>query len=155
MLLTSIYCTLFADLLKFNDELIKEKEEGGMRAARMLNAVVEKYLRENLPETRHCRIVVRIYADLTALSKTLAKSKLVGLEKRSLAAFTAGFTRAMNLFDFVDALDEEGTKFKIRGNTLHRVLSLFSMIVNILVHRDVSACCWRQRLQPYPIRCLS
>lgn len=86
-----------------------------MRAARMLNDAVEKYLRDSLPETRDCRVIVRIYADITGLSKLLAKSKLVGLEKRSLAAFTAGFTRAINLFDFVDALDEEGTKFKIRG----------------------------------------
>lgn len=100
---------------KFNDELIKDKEEGGMKAARMLNEAVEKYLRDALPEARNCRFMVRIYADLTELSKLLAKSKLVGLEKRSLAAFAAGFTRAINLFDFVDALDEEGTKFKIRG----------------------------------------
>ncbi|KAF2261939.1 hypothetical protein CC78DRAFT_421159, partial [Lojkania enalia] len=94
--------------------LVKEKEEGGMRAARMLNDCVEKYLRDSCPETRNYRIIVRIYADLTTLSKSLAKSKLVGLEKRSLASFTAGFTRGINLFDFVDALDEEGTKFKIR-----------------------------------------
>jgi hypothetical protein len=86
-----------------------------MKAARMLNDAVEKHLRESLPLFRNSRVVVRIYADLTNLSKHLAKSKLVGLEKRSLAAFAAGFTRAINLFDFVDALDEEGTKFKIRG----------------------------------------
>ncbi|ORY08516.1 hypothetical protein BCR34DRAFT_569763 [Clohesyomyces aquaticus] len=98
----------------FNNELVSEKEEGGMKAARMLNEAVEKYLREAVPEASNGRIVVRVYADLTGLSKSLAKSKLVGLEKRSLAAFAAGFTRAMNLFDFVDALDEEGTKFKIK-----------------------------------------
>jgi hypothetical protein len=81
----------------------------------MLHEAVEKYLRDALPEARDHRIIVRIYADLTGLSKLLAKSKLVGLEKRSLAAFTAGFTRAIGFFDFVDALDEEGSKFKIRG----------------------------------------
>lgn len=84
-----------------------------MKAARMLNEAVEKYLGEsNISVTR---VVVRIYADLTELSKQLAKSKLTGLEKRSLAPFAAGFTRAINHFDFIDALDEEGTKFKIRG----------------------------------------
>lgn len=86
-----------------------------MRAARMLNDAVEKYLRESLPQARDARVIVRLYVDLTNLSKQLAKSKLVGLEKRSLAPFAAAFTRAMPLFDFVDALDEEGTKFKIRG----------------------------------------
>ncbi|KAH7068645.1 hypothetical protein FB567DRAFT_482944 [Paraphoma chrysanthemicola] len=98
----------------FNDELIRDKEEGGMRAARMLNDAVEKYLQQSVPEARNARVVVRIYADLTNLSKQLAKAKLAGLEKRSLAPFSAAFTRAISLFDFVDALDEEGTKFKIR-----------------------------------------
>ncbi|CAO2656000.1 Nn.00g048030.m01.CDS01 [Neocucurbitaria sp. VM-36] len=98
----------------FNDELIREKEEGGMHAARMLNDAVEKYLQQSVPEARTSRVIVRIYADLTNLSKQLAKSKVTGLEKRSIAPFSAAFTRAISLFDFVDALDEEGTKFKIR-----------------------------------------
>ncbi|KAK7183667.1 hypothetical protein DPSP01_009547 [Paraphaeosphaeria sporulosa] len=97
----------------FNDELVKDKEEGGMRAARMLTDVVEKLLREH-PQARDSRLVVRIYADVTNLSKQLAKTKLIGLEKRSIMPFAAGFSRAMAHFDFVDALDEEGTRFKIR-----------------------------------------
>ncbi|KAH7135903.1 hypothetical protein B0J11DRAFT_519510 [Dendryphion nanum] len=98
----------------FNDELVKEKEEGGMRAARMLNSAVEQYLHEASPAAVISRVIVRVYCDLTNISRVLAKSQLTGLEKRSLAAFTAGFTRALPMFDFVDALDEEGTKFKIR-----------------------------------------
>lgn len=86
-----------------------------MRAARMLNEAVEKYLYQSVPDARGARVVVRVYADLTNLSKQLAKSKLAGLEKRSLAPFSAAFTRAISMFDFVDALDEEGTKIKIRG----------------------------------------
>lgn len=86
-----------------------------MRAARMLNDAVEKYLSQNVPEARNARIVVRVYADLTNLSKQLAKTKITGLEKRSLGSFSAAFTRAISMFDFVDALDEEGTKMKIRG----------------------------------------
>jgi hypothetical protein len=89
-----------------------------MRAARMLNDAVEKYLHESVPEARAARVVVRIYADLTNLSKQLAKSKVTGLEKRSIAPFSAAFTRAIGLCDFVDALDEEGTKYKIRGKTV-------------------------------------
>lgn len=87
-----------------------------MRAARMLNEAVEKYLHQSVPDARGARVVVRVYADLTNLSKQLAKSKLAGLEKRSLAPFSAAFTRAISMFDFVDALDEEGTKIKIRGD---------------------------------------
>jgi hypothetical protein len=85
-----------------------------MRAARMLDETVKAYLRESLPAYKNARVIVRIYADVTNLSKQLAKSKLIGLEKRSLAPFTAGFTRAINFFDFTDALDEDGTRFKLR-----------------------------------------
>ena len=86
-----------------------------MRAARELNKVVEHFLHENLHAPANTRIIVRIYCDLTNLSKVLARFKLTGMEKRSLSSFTAGFTRALPLFDYVDALDEEGTRFKIRG----------------------------------------
>ncbi|KAI4607994.1 hypothetical protein J4E80_009391 [Alternaria sp. BMP 0032] len=103
-----------ANRFQFNDEFIRDKEEGGMRAARMLNDAIEKYLQQSVPQARSARIHVKIYADLTNLSKQLARSKLVGLEKRSLSPFSAAFTRAISLFDFVDALDEEGAKFKIR-----------------------------------------
>ncbi|KAG9187340.1 hypothetical protein G6011_05211 [Alternaria panax] len=98
----------------FNDEFLREKEEGGMRAARMLNEAIEKYLQQSAPQACTARIYVKIYADLTNLSKQLARSKVIGFEKRSLSPFSAAFTRAISLFDFIDALDEEGTKFKIR-----------------------------------------
>jgi hypothetical protein len=100
---------------QFNDELIREKEEGGMKAARMMNEAIERYIQRSVPEAKTSRVVVRVYADLTNLSKLLAKSKVTGLEKRSLAPFSAGFTRAMSFYDFVDSLDEEGTRFKVRG----------------------------------------
>jgi hypothetical protein len=106
--------------VQFNDELIREKEEGGTRAARMLKDAVEKYLHQSVPQARTARIVIKIYADLTNLSKQLAKSKLIGMEKRSLAPFSAAFTRAISLFDFVDSLDEEGSKFKIRGKASYQ-----------------------------------
>lgn len=86
-----------------------------MRTARMLNDVVERFLMKQHQVIGDSRIVVRVYADVTDVSKKLAKIKVVGLEKRSLMPFAAGFTRAVGGFDFVDTLDEEGTKIKIRG----------------------------------------
>lgn len=85
-----------------------------MRAARKLNDAIEKYI-QSISQTMPRRVIVRIYADLTNLSKQLARLKLTGMEKRSLASFTSGFTRALSLFDFVDTLDGEGTRIKIRG----------------------------------------
>lgn len=60
--------------------------------------------------------MVRIYANLAGLSKTLAKHKLAGPEKRSLSTFVANFTRSNDLFDFVDAGElKENADFKIRA----------------------------------------
>ncbi|KAL6702911.1 hypothetical protein ACN47E_000812 [Coniothyrium glycines] len=98
----------------FNDELIQEKVEGGMRAARLLNDAIERHIRQAIPNGSDARIIVRIYANFATLSKQLAQSKLVGFDKRSIAPFVAGFNRAFSFIDLVDTLDEEGTKFKIR-----------------------------------------
>lgn len=66
-----------------------------------------------------CRIMVRVYANMLGLSKTLARAGLCGHEARSLAPFTSAFNRAQDLFDFVDAAEKkEGSDFKIRGGLL-------------------------------------
>lgn len=59
--------------------------------------------------------MVRVYANLSGLSKSLSKAGLVGNEARSLAPFAASFTGSQDLFDFVDAGDKDGTDLKIRG----------------------------------------
>jgi hypothetical protein len=71
-------------------------------------------------DAEQCRIMVRVYANLAGLSKTLARAGLTGHEARSLAPFSANFTRSQDLFDFVDAGDKkEGADFKIRGSLPH------------------------------------
>lgn len=63
--------------------------------------------------------MVRIYANILGLSKTLARSQLVGFEARSFSPFASSFTRAEDLFDYIDAGDKkEGADYKIRGTTL-------------------------------------
>lgn len=102
------------DGMIFDDDLVSSGAESGSRAAKLLNDVVRNSLRgRNLD---HCRVMVRIYANLAGLSKALSKSKLVGAEKRSLAPFVANFNRSNELFDFVDAGElKENADFKIRA----------------------------------------
>lgn len=60
--------------------------------------------------------MVRIYSNILGLSKTMARAGLVGNEARSLSPFASSFTRAQELFDYVDAGDKkEGADYKIRG----------------------------------------
>lgn len=65
--------------------------------------------------------MVRIYANVLGLSKSLARAGLVGHEARSLAHFTSSFTRSEDLFDYVDAGNKkEGADHKIRGEYIVR-----------------------------------
>ena len=98
----------------FNDDLVSNGTEGGQKAARLLNDAVKNSLRGRGLD--HCRIMVRVYANLAGLSKALSRAKLAGPEKRSLAPFAASFTRSDDLFDFVDAGElKENADFKIRA----------------------------------------
>jgi hypothetical protein len=68
--------------------------------------------------------MVRVYANILGLSKVLARAGMVGHEARSLSPFTSSFTRAQDLFDFVDAAEKkEGSDFKIRGMRLDLPMS--------------------------------
>ena len=100
----------------FNDELIRAKEDGGVLAARLLSQAVELYLQREFPAAaRATNVVMRVYADLTSLSKNLAKEGAVGFDKRSLAPFSSAFSSKIGLCDWVDTLDAEGTRAKIKG----------------------------------------
>ena len=98
----------------FDDDLVSNGIDGGQRAAQLLNDAVKSSLRGRGLE--HCRIMVRVYANLSGLSKAMSKVKLAGPEKRSLAPFVASFNRSNDLFDFVDAGElKENADFKIRA----------------------------------------
>lgn len=106
-----------ADNTKFKDHLIRAGAEGGITAANILSDYVKDYLQSYLGgHADQCRVMVRIYANVLGLSKSLARVGLCGNEARSLSHFTASFTRAEDLFDYVDAGDKkEGADHKIRG----------------------------------------
>ncbi|KAF1356314.1 hypothetical protein BDV97DRAFT_4773 [Delphinella strobiligena] len=99
----------------FDDALITAGAEGGVKAANLLNAAIKDRLIRLGHDVADARIMVRIYTNLAGLSKALARAGLSGNEARSLAPFCASFTRARDLFDFVDAGDKkENADFKIR-----------------------------------------
>lgn len=98
----------------FDDDLVSAGPEDGQRAAQLLNGAIQRSLRSRGLED--CKVMVRVYANLVGLSKVLSRHKLCGAEKRSLAPFTANFSRANALFDFVDAGElKENADSKIRA----------------------------------------
>lgn len=102
---------------QFKDHLIKSGADGGIAAARMLSDSIQDILHSTLDtQAAQCSVMVRIYANLQGLSRTLARAGLVGYEARSLSPFAASFTHAQRLFDFVDVGEKkEGADYKISG----------------------------------------
>ncbi|THW40676.1 hypothetical protein D6D21_06710 [Aureobasidium pullulans] len=104
-----------ADGYVFEDSLIKGGAEGGVRAANLLHDTIRDRLSRYGREYENCKVMVRAYTNLAGLSKTLARAGLAGNEARSLSPFCSNFTRAHDLFDFVDAGDKkENADNKIR-----------------------------------------
>ncbi|KAI1359811.1 hypothetical protein F5Y08DRAFT_64777 [Xylaria arbuscula] len=98
----------------FRDEFLHLGAEGGSKAAQHLNNVVKKSLQGKGLE--HCDVMIRIYANLSNLSRTLSRHGLATPDKRSLAPFVANFNRSYGLTDFVDAGElKENADFKIRA----------------------------------------
>ncbi|KAI1128190.1 hypothetical protein F5Y10DRAFT_241066 [Nemania abortiva] len=98
----------------FKDEFLHRGADGGSQAAQHLYEVVKTSLRGKGLE--HCEVMIRVYANLVNLSRTLSKNGLATADKRSLAPFVANFNRSYGLVDFVDAGElKENADFKIRA----------------------------------------
>ncbi|KAK4234745.1 hypothetical protein C8A03DRAFT_46988 [Achaetomium macrosporum] len=99
----------------FNESLLAKRADGGTAASQMLNNVVKTSLRRKGLE--HCQVMVRIYANVLALSRLLSKLGLIsGGETSALGSFIASFNRAYGLTDFVDVgRQNENIVFKLRA----------------------------------------
>ncbi|KAL7780956.1 hypothetical protein V8C43DRAFT_299327 [Trichoderma afarasin] len=98
----------------FNESLVSKGIDGGRNAAQLLHESIKTSLQ--IKGLAHCQIMVRVWANLVGLSKTLHKAGLVGPEKRSMTPFVASFNRSYGLFDYVDAGEwKENADFKLRA----------------------------------------
>lgn len=100
----------------FHDSLIRA-QRGGFRAARMLEGAVQEVLGEDsMP------ILVRVYANVDELARSLCAAKLVGSEAE-LHRFSKQFTKSRPGFDFVNVGYEKGNaSSKMRRGSSKRSL---------------------------------
>ncbi|KAK4462105.1 hypothetical protein QBC42DRAFT_84035 [Cladorrhinum samala] len=98
----------------FHDNLLSRISDGGGAAAKLINdRIRESLYRKGLD---NCAIMVRVYANVSGLSKALSKTGVVGADSRSLAPFIANFNRSYGLTEFIDAGQlKENSDFKIRA----------------------------------------
>jgi hypothetical protein len=68
-------------------------------------------------DAENLRVMVRVYANLSGLAKSLASAEPVGTETGPLiASFASSFTHSQPLCDFIDVGNiEAGAALKIKG----------------------------------------
>lgn len=98
------------------DRFVQKGVDGGSEAAQALKVAVEAYLKQHVDFQTHWEIVIRIYVNLTGLSKVYANLGLVD-DAGSFRKFVMGFNRQLRSCEFIDAGDDkEATDNKIREN---------------------------------------
>lgn len=137
--------------VQFKEHFLKHGSEGGINAARELSDSVKELMHSTMGmQAEQCRIMVRVYANVLGLSKALARAGLMGHEARSMSPFTSSFTRAQELFDYVDAAEKkEGSDFKIRGNNEFGMKSLVTVLILAAKSRNVPSLRGSQPVPPY------
>lgn len=97
---------------QFEEHLIKDRVEGGKRAAYALRAAVAKHVGERAGELE---IVARVVANVTGLGKAMVRDLSVDTSN-DFKDFTLGFTQAKASFDFIDVgYGKERADSKIKG----------------------------------------
>ena len=104
----------------FEESFVKAGNEGGGKAALLIHEAMLDHVRKlGLPPD--CRIVVRILLNLQGVSSAFHRYGVCGSHARAIAPFTAGFSRAYELFDVVDCGERrESCEGKIKGLSLHK-----------------------------------
>lgn len=100
---------------KFQDRYLQRGSEGGIDAAHELrDRNRDLMLSTKQTQLQQCQIMVRAYSNVLGLSRVLVRAIIVQNETQALLEFTTAFTRAQDLFDFVDAgTKKESSDFKL------------------------------------------
>lgn len=85
----------------FNDEFLRNGEQGGRDAANHLTTTLNEYVARNLPNVTSPKIVTHVYANIKRLGEVSYNAGIV--DKPSVVDdFVRGFNDSQLLFDFVD-----------------------------------------------------
>ncbi|KAH7027905.1 uncharacterized protein B0I36DRAFT_328184 [Microdochium trichocladiopsis] len=107
------------DGAKFRDDLVRDLADGGERAAQYLKRAVRKYLADAGLRHEDVPILVRVYANLNDLSKSLRMSQITQSDDH-MRIFAERFTNSSAEIDFVNVgKGKENADSKIRRMLNH------------------------------------
>lgn len=102
------------DGAKFADEYLRDPISGAERAAIRLKQAVRESLRDTGADLEDIPILVRVYANLNDLSKSLRLSRIIEFDE-DMRLFAERFTNSRAEFDFVNVgKGKENADSKIR-----------------------------------------
>jgi hypothetical protein len=114
------------DGAKFLDELLQNQEDGAAQASKRLTKAVRDFLRDSPYSSDDVPILVRIYANLNDLAKTLHKTKVMPFEK-DLHHFAEEFTNSRAEFEFINVgPGKENAESKMNSKTFISYFGLYS-----------------------------
>jgi hypothetical protein len=85
----------------FNDEFLRNGEQGGKDAANQLIATLNEYVAQNLPNVISPKIVTHVFANIKGLGDACYNTGIV-YKPSAVDDFVRGFNDSQPLFDFVD-----------------------------------------------------
>jgi hypothetical protein len=87
---------------QFQNDLIRDGEQGGRRAAAQIHSAVVNFIQQEAKDIpNEARIICRIYANVRGLAEVLIRTGVIS-DVATFEDFARGFTRGKTLFDFVD-----------------------------------------------------
>lgn len=99
----------------FLDEYLKKPREGAIKASHELTLAVKENLRNTPLDRDDLTILVRIFANVTYLGKTLHLTNVIA-SRTDFIAFTEQFTTSSGEFDFINVgPGKENADYKMRS----------------------------------------
>lgn len=109
-----ILCLIDGDGNIFLPELITSGQEGGRRAAALLNQGLTEHIAAVEPSSGRAQVWLTIYCNQKGLAETLVNNKACTAEQ--FDDFVTGFNQASPLFSIVDVgIGKEAADAKIKG----------------------------------------
>ncbi|KIW15332.1 hypothetical protein PV08_05378 [Exophiala spinifera] len=103
------------DSMPFLDEFLSRGMEGGEAAGKHLRSSVLDYYKTNPKFHADDRVIIRVYANVRGLSRTLKAAKIIS-DESTFDQFIAGFNKSHPLSDYVDAgVHKEAADSKLKG----------------------------------------
>ncbi|KAJ5247328.1 hypothetical protein N7468_002311 [Penicillium chermesinum] len=113
----------------FHDDFLSKPREGATDASRKLTQAVRDSLKdERLIDSENITILVRIFANMNDLARTLHLSRVIS-GRSDLSTFAEQFTTSRGEYDFINVgPGKENADSKMRGNFQDRLLVLTNLI---------------------------